>query len=126
MVVVKGDICHRIVATGERPEAEAGNCRRRRDQGIGNLEPMRSRIPGEVCARPPSDRSIEHDLAPRVEEGFGDRFLAGAHARPNLGERHRATVGRHTLSLEDADRLADLSPAAQNLDDDVRVDEDTG
>src|SRR5881396_2541748 len=80
----------------------------------------------QVRAGAAPDHSIEHHLAPRMKERLGDGLLARAHARPDLRERHGAAVCRNSSTLDGADTVADLPPAAERLADDVGVEEDRG
>lgn len=70
----------------ERPEPQARRCRGRRDQRVGDLDPMRPRISGEVATGMSTDPPVENDLPAGFEERarrlLFTRAYAGVYLRP--------------------------------------------
>ena len=69
---------------------------------------------------------VEHDLSASLEERLRDRFLTGSDAGVDLGPVDRRAIGRRTGRLECGDSLDDVRIAAEDLDDDVGVEENAG
>ena len=44
LIVVEGQLAHRIVPPIERPQSKTGSARRGGDQRVGDLQPVRARV----------------------------------------------------------------------------------
>ena len=76
MIVVEGQLAHRVVPPIERPESKTGSAGRGGNQRVSDLEPVRARVTRQIGAGAPSHCGVEHDLPPSMEERVRDRLFA--------------------------------------------------
>src|SRR5260370_31430402 len=110
----------------EGPEPQAACGRGRRDQRIGNLHAVRLRIPREVRAGLARDPAVQQEFAAGFEEGLSPLLFPRSHPRIHLGPGDGGAERRHTRLLKREGRAERASVAPQNLDDDVRIQDDAG
>jgi hypothetical protein len=86
---------------------------------------MRLRVTGEVGPGTPAYSSIQPHLSPGLEEGFCLRLFSRPNAGVDLSNGYRRAVGGHATAFQHSRCLHNPCPATQDLDDDVRIVQDT-
>ena len=94
--------------------------------GIGDLHAVRLGIAREVHASPTPHGGVQHNLAARAKERFGNCLLAGTQPRPDLRHGHGRAVGLDPGALDGPDLARDPPPASERFDQNVRVEENAG
>ena len=121
--IVEPEVLHGIVLSIERPEREAGRARRGGHERIGDLDLVRPGIARQIRAGAPACGCVDHDLASCLEEVLGGGLFPRPKASAYLGPGDRAAIGRNPLYLGRRETFDDARATPEDLDDDVRVQE---